>query len=137
MPLPLNSAGASAAGVHRRCRSIAHGLTCVSCAACPVVLQVDFLRSFELAGFVLIGVNANNWWGAQEVLGRTVPEFVELSYINRDVRRRHVFSKSRFGSRPHPCSHVHIHRRPLSCLCLCSLHSATERSPVRHALVRR
>ena len=45
---------------------------------------VRFLSSIDRS-FVLVSVHANNWWGAVEVGGRTVPEFLELSYINRDL----------------------------------------------------
>ena len=48
---------------------------CVACAR--------FLTALDRF-FVLVGVHGNNWWGASSVQGRTVPELMELTYVNRD-----------------------------------------------------
>ena len=44
---------------------------------------VRFLTALDRF-FVLVGVHGNNWWGASSVQGRTVPELMELTYVNRD-----------------------------------------------------
>ncbi len=35
--------------------------------------------------FVLYAAAGNNWWGMEQVGGRYVPQFVELSYVSRDT----------------------------------------------------